>query len=138
MKRLLIVLALALAAAAPLAAQPPQGHAGHDRMGGPMMGPGGPFAVLHGLNLTDDQRQQIKTILEENRPTERPQTIDLARKLHAAILTGDNGALDGIKTQLLQAHEQELDRQIAVLQRIAPILTAEQKQRALNRLTQSK
>ena len=133
MKRLLIVLTLALAAAAPVAAQTLPDQGGHGRMGGPRMGPGGPLAMLHGLNLTDDQRQQIKTILDENRPTEPPQTRDLERKLHAAILTGDNGAIDALKTQLLQAHEQDLNRQIAVLQRIAPILTAEQKQQLLNR-----
>ena len=133
MKRLVMILALALLAAAPALAQPPQGPGGRGRMGGPMMGPGGPMAVLRGLNLTDSQRQQIKTILDANRPAEPPKTMDLERSLHAAIITGDTGAIDTLKTQLLQAHEQELDRQIAVLQQIAPILTAEQKQTLLNR-----
>jgi protein CpxP len=133
MKRLMMVVAVALLAAAPALAQAPQGRAaGHGRMGGPMMGPG-PMAILRGLNLTDEQRQQIKSILDENRPAEPPQSMQLERKLHAAIIGGDAGAVEAIKTQLLQAHEQELDRQITILQRIAPILTAEQKQQLLNR-----
>ena len=131
MKRLMMVVTMSLLMAAPVLAQPPQGQGGRGR--GAMMGPGGPFAMLRGLNLTDDQRQQIKAILDENRPAQPPQTMALERKLHAAILNNDAGAIDTLKTQLLQAHEQELDRQIAVLQRIAPILTADQKQQLLNR-----
>jgi protein CpxP len=133
MKRLMMLLAAALLAAAPAMAQPPQRPGGHGRMGGPMMGPGGPMAILRGLNLTDDQRQQIKAILDENRPSEPPQTMQLERKLHAAVINGDAGAIEALKTQLLQAHEQELDRQIAVLQKIVPILTPDQKQQLLNR-----
>jgi Spy/CpxP family protein refolding chaperone len=133
MKRLMMLLAAALLAAAPAMAQPAQRPGGHGRMGGPMMGPGGPMAILRGLNLTDDQRQQIKAILDENRPSEPPHTMQLERKLHAAVINGDAGAIEALKTQLLQAHEQELDRQIAVLQKIVPILTADQKQQLLNR-----
>jgi Spy/CpxP family protein refolding chaperone len=133
MKRLMMLLAAALLAAAPAMAQPAQRPGGHGRMGGPMMGPGGPMAILRGLNLTDDQRQQIKAILDENRPSEPPQTMQLERKLHAAVINGDAGAIEALKTQLLQAHEQELDRQIAVLQKIVPILTPDQKQQLLNR-----
>ena len=126
MKRLMIVLALAVAVAAPLAAQP-QGQGGRGRM----MGPGGPFAVLRGLNLTDDQRQQIKAILDQNRPGVPPDGMNLERKLHAAIISGDAGTVETMKTQLLQAREQQIDREIAVLQQIAPILTADQKQQLL-------
>lgn len=133
MKRIMMVLMLALLVAAPVLAQPPQGPGGRGRMGGRMMGPGGPFAMLRGLNLTDDQRQQIKAILDADRPAQPPQTMQLERKLHVAILNGDASAIDTLKTQLLQAHEQELDRQIDVLQRIAPILTADQKQQLLDR-----
>jgi Spy/CpxP family protein refolding chaperone len=133
MKRLMMLLAAALLAAAPAMAQPAQRPGGHGRMGGPMMGPGGPMAILRGLNLTDDQRQQIKAILDENRPSGPPQTMQLERKLHAAVINGDAGAVEALKTQLLQAHEQELDRQIAVLQKIVPILTPDQKQQLLNR-----
>jgi protein CpxP len=133
MKRLMMLLAAALLAAAPAMAQPPQRPGGHGRMGGAMMGPGGPMAVLRGLNLTDDQRQQIKTILDENRPSQPPQSMALERKLHAAVINGDAGAVEALKTQLLQAHEQELDRQITVLQRIVPILTADQREQLLKR-----
>jgi len=129
MKRLMLVLALAVAVAAPLAAQPQQAQGGRGRM----MGPGGPFSMLRGLNLTDDQHQQIKAILEQNRPSEPPQGMNLERKLHAAIISGDAGAVQAIKTQLLQLHEQQLDREIGVLQQIAPILTADQKQELLKR-----
>ena len=107
MKRLMMLLAAALLAAAPAMAQPAQRPGGHGRMGGPMMGPGGPMAILRGLNLTDDQRQQIKAILDENRPSEPPHTMQLERKLHAAVINGDAGAIEALKTQLLQAHEPE-------------------------------
>ena len=129
MKRLMMVVALAIAIAAPLAAQAPQGPGGRGRM----MGPGGPFAVLRGLNLTDDQRQQIKAILDQNRPAGPPQGMNLERKLHAAIINGDAGAVQTVKTEILQLHEQQLDREIALLQQIAPILTADQKQQLLKR-----
>jgi Spy/CpxP family protein refolding chaperone len=133
MKRLMMLVTLVLLVAAPVIAQPPQARGGRGRMGGAMMAPGGPMAMLRGLNLTDDQRQQIKTILDENRPSQPPQTMELERKLHAAVINGDAGAVESLKTQLLQAHEQELDRQIMIMQRIVPILTAEQKQQLLNR-----
>ena len=129
MKRLMIVVALAVSIAAPLAAQAPQGRGGRGRM----MGPDGPFPALRGLNLTDDQRQQIKAILDQNRPAEPPHGVNLERKLHAAIVGGDAGTVQTLKTQMLQMHEQQLDREIAVLQQIAPILTADQKQQLLKR-----
>jgi protein CpxP len=129
MKRLTMVLALAVTLIAPLAAQQPQGPGGRGRM----MAPGGPFAILRGLNLTDDQRQQIKAILDQNRPGNPPPGMALERKLHAAILNGDAGAVQTLKTQLLEAHEQQLDREIQMLQQIAPILTPDQKQQLLKR-----
>ena len=129
MKRLMIALALAVAVAAPLAAQPPQGQGGRGRM----MGPGGPFALLRGLNLTDDQRQQIKAILDQNRPGDPPQSMNLERKFRAAIVNGDAGAIQSLKTQMLQLHEQQLDREIALIQQIVPILTPDQKQQLSKR-----
>jgi Spy/CpxP family protein refolding chaperone len=129
MKRLMIVLALTIGIAAPLAAQTPQGQGGRGRM----MGPGAPFTMLRGLNLTDDQRQQVRAILEQNRPAEPRQGMDLDRKLQAAIVNGDAGAVGTLKTQILQLHEPQIDREIAVIQQIAPILTAQQKEQLLKR-----
>jgi Spy/CpxP family protein refolding chaperone len=130
MKRLMIVLVLAAAIAAPAAAQAPQARGGRGRM---MMGRGGPLAVLRGLNLTDDQRQQVKAILDQNRPADPSGAMNLQAKLHAAIINGDSGAVQTIKTQMLQLREQQIDRDIAVLQQIAPILTTDQKQQLLKR-----
>jgi len=58
-------LVLAAAVAIPVIAQPPQGGRGPGR------GPGGPLPMLRGLDLTDAQKDQIKTA--------RPASLDTTR-----------------------------------------------------------
>ena len=70
---------LAAAVAIPVIAQPPQGGRGPGR--GP--GPGGPLPILRGLDLTDAQKEQIKTLTEQRRTGEDPRRnlMDLERQL---------------------------------------------------------
>jgi Spy/CpxP family protein refolding chaperone len=86
---------------------------------------------LRGLDLTDTQRQQVKAILDENRPQDPPKNFELEQQLHAAIINGDSGSVESIKGQLKDLHAQQLDQQVAVFQKIVPILTAEQKKQLL-------
>jgi len=132
MKRLIVMMAMIAAVMVPALAQGPgqQGRGGH--MGPPPGGPNGVFAMLRELNLTDSQREQIKTIVDQNRPTEPPQAMQLEQKLHAAILNNDAASVESIKAQLNEEHSRELDSRIAMLQKIAPILTDEQKKQLLD------
>jgi protein CpxP len=100
-------------------------------------GPGGPnlIAMVHQLDLTDAQREQLRQIMDENRPADDPgAAVRVAeRKLHAAILADppDAAALDVAKSALNTAHAAELDHRIALLQKVAAILTSVQRQQLL-------
>ena len=133
MKRFALLAALAITlTAVPLLAQPPQGH-GRMGMG---MGPGagmmaGLGPMLHDLNLTDAQRQQIHALMQENRPQDQPKIGELQQKLHAALVNGDTASLDQIKADLNAAHAAQLDAHVALMQKVVQILTPEQKQQLL-------
>ena len=124
-----VVAALLLAAvvAIPVIAQPPQGGRGPGR--GPGMG-----GMLRGLNLTDAQRDQIKTLTEQRRTGEDPRRnlMDLERQLHAAILadTPDLPKIEELKSSVAAASAQELTARIDLESRIAQILTPEQRAQA--------
>lgn len=72
MKRVVIAAALAAALAGGSAlaiAQPPQGGPGMHGPGGPRGGPGGPMMDfgLRGIDLTDAQKEQVKTIMDSHK-----------------------------------------------------------------------
>lgn len=121
---------LAAAVAIPVIAQPPQGGRGPGR--GPGMG--GPMPMLRGLNLTDAQREQIKTLTEQRRSGEDPRRnlMDLERQLQTAILadTPDQQAIEQLKNSIAAASAQELAARIELQTRIAQILTPEQRVQA--------
>jgi Spy/CpxP family protein refolding chaperone len=139
MKRMILTgLAVALVAAlasVSIVAQQPQGRGRGAGMGmgmgpgGGPGGPGGPFPLLRELNLTAEQREQIRTIMEEQRSGNPPQEKigDLERQLQIAILDGDQQKIAEIKTALIAAHNEALADRIALQTKIAQILTAEQK-----------
>ena len=52
-----------------VAGQPPAGQRPGPGFG--RGGPGGPFPVLGQLNLTEDQKAQVKTLLDEERTADR-------------------------------------------------------------------
>ena len=137
-RRFLVAAALAvgLGALPALAQGPGQGmgaRGGRGGPGGPGFGPGF-MPMLQQLDLTDQQREQIRSLMEANRPAGDPGQLRAAElKLHAAIL-GDNPdqqAIEAAKTTINAAHAAELDHQIDMLARVAQILTPDQRQQLL-------
>ena len=131
-RRMVMTAALALSLGAlPLLAQGP-GQRGR----GPM-GPGGPglFPGIQQLDLSDAQKEQLHALMEEGRQGGDPGAAILAaeQKLHAAILADvpDLRAIESLKTTLNAAHAAELDHRVAMMQKVAQILTPAQRQQLL-------
>jgi Spy/CpxP family protein refolding chaperone len=104
---------------------------GPDGPGG--RGPGGPMAVLRGIELTDAQREQIRGIMEaerENAPAGRVRDLD--RQLTVALLADapDTAKLDELKAAIVAGTAEELAHRIAVQSKIVQVLTAEQRAQA--------
>jgi protein CpxP len=140
MKRNLILLATALmvviGATVAVMAQPPHGRGGRGGFG--RMGVG-PFPMLRALNLTDDQRQQIRTLAEARRTeggTVWQKLGDLHKQLQLATFaeTPDLQKIQELKAQLSAATAEQLDARIDLETRIAAILTPEQRAQARDRL----
>lgn len=118
------------AVAIPVIAQPPQGGRGFGR------GPGfdGVLPVLRGLNLTDAQREQIRSVTQAQRTGENPRRtlMDLERQLQAAILTDtpDQQKIEALKNSIAAASAAELAARIDLQSRIAQVLTPEQRAQA--------
>jgi periplasmic protein CpxP/Spy len=133
-------LAIAAAVAIPVVAQPQRSG---QRGGGPGFGGrGGPFPVLRGLNLNDAQREQIRSITQQQRTDDNsPQrkVADLNKQLHLAILadTPDLQKIDELKTSIAAATAEALTAQVDVQTRIAQVLTPEQRAQAREALTKA-
>lgn len=105
-------------------------------------GPGGPggrggfMLPLGRLDLTEEQRAQIKEVLQAARPaaSDAPfrQVMELRRSLRAAILadTPDQAQIDQLRASILQADAAALGKRLEVAQKIAQILTPEQREKA--------
>jgi Spy/CpxP family protein refolding chaperone len=98
-------------------------------------GPGGPMFALRGLNLTDDQRAQVKAVLDEARPqgTDAParKVAELQRSLRAAIFaeTPDQTQIDQLRAALADAQASAIAKRIEISSKIAQLLTPEQRQK---------
>ncbi len=130
----LAVAALVIAAAASVSviAQPPQGFG---RGPGRGMGPGGPgpFGMLQRLDLTEEQRTQIRAIVDERKDVAPDQSLmDLQKQLHEAIFadTPDKTVIGNLTKAISAAHAAALQDHVALQVRIAQILTPEQRQQA--------
>ena len=133
-------LALALGGLPLLAQQGAGGGFGQgQRAGGPGRGgrgPGGPMGVFPGLaqvDLTDAQREQIRSIVEQERqaagnPGEKLRQAEEA--LHTAVLadTPDQQGIEAAKAALNAAHAAELDLRVQLMAKIASVLTPAQRQ----------
>lgn len=146
MKRTIWSTAAALVMAAGVAitvvAQPPQGRG--DRAGGPggFGGRGGPFPILRGLELSDAQREQIRSIANEQRAdADSPQrkVAGLHKQLHLAILadTPDLQKIEELKTAIASASAEALTARLDVQTRIAQVLTPEQRAQARETLAKA-
>lgn len=128
------VLAVAVSAA-PIAQQTAGTEARPPARGrGP--GPGGARPLLRGLDLTEAQQEQIKTITAEPRDPAAPsQRGTLQRELDALILsdTPDLAKIEQVKQAIGDAAESALSARVDTQLRIAQVLTAEQRKVARER-----
>jgi Spy/CpxP family protein refolding chaperone len=130
-------LVIAAAVAIPVIAQPTQG-----RSGPPGGGRGGGLPIFRELNLTDAQRDQIRTIVRAERGNaDSPQgkLADLNKQLHLAILadTPDTQKVEELKTSIAAASAEALTARIDVQTRIAQVLTPEQREQARQALAKA-
>jgi len=112
-----------------------RGQGGPGGFGGP--GGRGPMpAVMQGL--TEEQRNQVKAIMDEQREGQDgpPADAKLRRDLEAELLAEvpNDQRIEDLKQQILVAQAEGLSRHIAVQKRIAQVLTAEQRAKARERL----
>jgi Spy/CpxP family protein refolding chaperone len=91
--------------------------------------------MVRHLDLTDAQREQLRALVEEGRPGGEPGAPMRAaeQKLHAALLadTPDPQAIESLKAALNSAHAAELEQRVAMMQKVAQILTPAQRQQLL-------
>ena len=123
----------------PVAAQQARGRGlggpggpGGDGPGG-RGGPGGGLSIVHQLNLTDQQREQVKSIVEGQRD-QRPggSMMELQKQLRTALFadTPDLGKIEELKTAIASAEAAMLSARIDTELKINQILTAEQRAKA--------
>lgn len=132
-KLLGIALASALALASTAVAQnegrPREGGHGPRGEGMGPMGHGGPMRMLRELDLTNDQRQQVRALFEEVEAAGVPERLREAREsLHDAIESGADEST--LRQQASQLGEVEGDAAVEwarVHARIQEILTTEQR-----------
>ena len=136
-RRMVMAATLALSVGAlPLLAQGPgQRLGGPGRGAGGPMGPPGILGMVHQLDLSDAQKEQIKALADQARQNGDPGAAlrEAEQKLHAAVLADppDLQAIASQRAALNAAHAAELDHQIAMMQQVAQILTPAQKQQLL-------
>ena len=102
-------------------------------------GRGGPFGGVM-QDLTDQQREQVKAILEAERQGEQgpPAEMKLRQALEQELLAEAPNAqtIEELKQQIVAATGESLTRHIAVQQKISQVLTAEQRAKARERIAQ--
>ena len=131
---------LGLAAYTFSGAQPPApGPEGPRRGGGPGGGRGD-FALLRDANLSDEQKAAIKAIRDAERVSpDLPADARVRRELQAEVFAEapDAQKIAALQQQVLQAQAARLARQIAVEQKLAQVLTAEQRATIRERLAEA-
>lgn len=108
---------------------PMHGHGfgmGGPGMGGPMMG-----FLAKELNLTDDQKTQIKAIMEKERPTMQP-LRQQERQIDQQLRQYVEGKYDATSVQNLAAQKAQIQTQLTVAEtqlhnQLYQLLTADQK-----------
>ena len=139
-----LALTVGIATVAGQTTQPPdqrptaEGRRHGFRLGRPG-GPGGPdrfLLPLRQLDLTTEQRAQIKEVLQAARPTDDQAPVrklrELRQSLRAAVLadTPDQTQIDQLRASVAEAEAAALSKRIEVAQEISQILTPEQREKA--------
>lgn len=115
------------------------GQQGSGRGEGRAFRPDGPFPMLRQLNLTDAQKDQIKTLVSEARTAtddaageQARKVADLHRDLRAAIFADnpDPARIEQLRTALADAQSAALAARIDLETKIAQVLTPEQRKQA--------
>jgi Spy/CpxP family protein refolding chaperone len=93
----------------------------------------GPQRLFRGLDLTQEQRDQLRVLAEERRQQDEPEATrlrELNDALHAELFADvpDQGTIEQLKIDLNQAHRQALDARVAAQLKLAQVLTPEQRQ----------
>jgi Spy/CpxP family protein refolding chaperone len=131
---------LGLAAYTFSGAQPPSaGPDGQRPRGGPGGGRGD-IAMLRGADLTEEQKAAIKAIREAEQSSRQGPSVEgrLRRDLQAEVFADapDAQKIASLQQQLAESQTARLARQTAMDQKIAQVLTAEQRARIRERLSQ--
>lgn len=131
---------LGLAAYTFSGAQPPvQGPEGGRPRGGGPGGGRGDMMFLRGANLSEEQRAAIKAIRDAEQPApEGASEPRLRRDLQAEVFAEapDTQKIATLQQQLGEVQAARLARQVAVDQKIAQVLTGEQRAKIRERLAQ--
>jgi Spy/CpxP family protein refolding chaperone len=94
--------------------------------------------MLRGLDLNDEQQAQVKAIRDAGRDSHQgpPAEFELHRQLQAEIFADapDAQKVTSLQEQIAQAQTTRLANQIATEQKIAQVLTAEQRAKVRERL----
>ena len=109
-----------------------QGFGG--RHGGQGMRHRGAMRMMHGLNLTDEQKTQLRAIKDANKPSQ--ETMQELRTL--AIAKHDGTITAEQQTRLATLKTQVREKAAAIHEQIKGILTAEQKQQIEQRKLETK
>ena len=90
------------------ASPPPPMHGHEFGMHGPMMG----FFAKQ-LNLTDDQKAQMKAVMEKEHPTMKP-LMEQQRQIDRQLRQYVEGSFDQAKVQILATQKAQIQAQITV------------------------
>lgn len=139
-----VVAAVAAVFVASVAVAGGQGPGQGQRRGPGFGGPGGPGGrgLLPGImqDLTEEQRSQIRAIVQEQRGDQQgpPADAKLRHQLEAELLADapNDQKIEELKQQILSAQAQGLERHIATRKRIAQVLTPEQRAKARERVAE--
>jgi len=124
-----LAIALVIGIAFAYAEGGPEGGAMHHHMGMHDMGMGFP---LHALNLTDDQRAQVKQIMQTEKPNIHPlmqQEFQSHQQMMTLITSGtfDQAKATALATQEAQTHIQMEVEHAKIASQIYQLLSSDQK-----------
>jgi periplasmic protein CpxP/Spy len=128
-----IVVGACLSWAVAVSAQGPQGRQGRMPPGGPG-GPGGIPPGLMRVNLTDQQKADLKTLVDQDREARKASMDELRtarQQLTAAIFGTDTQQVPTVTAHVADLQRQAFEADVALQVKIAALLTDEQKQQIL-------